>query len=171
MIKVTQDLKHTLQGKKHIQTVYFDKFGNSFFHAHKNLSKDKKKGDGKFYHRIKDQNVTIITEVNGKSVQRREHQFEVNPDHELVDQLSATEVLATPIADAPEFADKNTNAIYEKQAQEYAKLKAELDDLKNSQVDTDALKAEIEKLKQEKEQAAPSPKEDKAPKEKTEKVK
>jgi hypothetical protein len=125
--------------------VYFDKFGNHYLHAHKH------KDTGKLYHRIKDQNVTTIKEVNGKSVQKKEHIYEVNPDHELIRQLSAVEVLATPIADAPQFADKEASLIYEKQAQDSAKLRAELEELKKNQSNIEELKAEVERLKQEKE--------------------
>jgi hypothetical protein len=156
MIKVTKDLKHTLQTNKHIENVYFDKFGNHFLQAHAHTI------TGVLYHKIKDQTVTVTKDVNGKSAQKKEKVYEAHPDHELVDTLSASDVLKYPIDAAPEFQDRDAAKIYEDQAQESAKLRAELEELKNKSAETTAksnedeatleqLKAELAKANEEKE--------------------
>ncbi len=144
MIKVTKDLKYTLQTNPHIKEVYFDKFGNHFLNAFPH------KDTGTLYHTIRDFGQKEVSGGNEKKVRV----YEVNPDHELVDTLSADEVLLTPIEDAPVFQDKTSSEIFEKQSQEFAKLKAENDDLKKSIADlaeVEQLKADLAKANEEKE--------------------
>ncbi len=143
MIKVTQDLKYTLQTNSHIKQVYFDKFGNHFFNAFPH------KHTGVLYHTIKDFGQK---EVSG-GTEKRVRVYEVDPNHELVETLSADEVLLTPIEDAPVFHDKDSTKIFEEQAKEFAKLKAENEDLKKSISDSaemDQLKADLAKANEEK---------------------
>lgn len=122
-MKITTDLKNTLISRPHIQEVHFDKFGNHFFNAHI----DEK--TGKKFHRILDLSGKEVVVKNGVPVQVDVRRYEANPDHEIVKTLSSKEVLATPIEkEAPKFDNKEAAAIYEQQAQEIAKLKAQLED-------------------------------------------
>jgi hypothetical protein len=152
MIKVTQDLKDTLKRYQHIENIYFDKEGNHFLSVHKH------KGTGKLYHRIKDL-TGKRTEANekGQATSKDVHIYEVNEDHEIVDTLSREEVLSTPIADVVTFKDKDTQAIFEKQAQELDALRKQLSETTKSKpnskanAEVEALKAEMAKLKEENE--------------------
>ena len=152
MIKVTQDLKNTIQRNPHIQEVYFDKFGKHHLRAivfnHPQISGHK--DNGKIYHQIKDLSGSrTTTNSQGIASTSVAHVYEANPDYELVGSLTALEVLQHPIADAPEFADANTSAVFEKQAQEFAKVKAELDELKSKPPVTDNadVLAQLQELK------------------------
>ncbi len=152
MIKVTQDLKNTIQRNAHIKEVYFDKFGKHHFRAivFNHPQEKGHKDNGKIYHQIKDLSGSK-TSTNNQGIASTNvvHVYEANPDYELVESLPALEVLQTPVADSPEFADANTAAVFEKQAQEFAKVKAELDELKANPPATDNadILAQIQELK------------------------
>ncbi len=151
MEKITQGLKHTLVTNPHIEQVHFDKFGNHHFHAHKH----EKTGD--LYTKIKSHTQTVAgVDANNRPYTKKEKVYEASPNDVIVKTMTSTEVLATPVENDPVFSDADTKAIYEKQASENAKLRAELEDLKNANPaspdtsELDALKAELEQAKKDK---------------------
>jgi hypothetical protein len=152
MIKVTQDLKDTLKHYPNIENVYFDREGNHFLSVHKH------KDTGKLYHRIKDL-TGKRTEANAQGVATSKDVriYEANEAHEIVDILSRGDVFSTPIADVVNFKDKESQSVFERQAQELDELKKQLAEISKSKVspkanaEAEAMKAEIAKLKEENE--------------------
>lgn len=145
MIKVTQDLKDTIKKNPHIEEVHFDAKGNHFLSVHLNEQ------DGKLYHRIKDLSGSkTSTNKEGLTTTKRVRIYESDPEHEIIETISAREVLSTPISEIE-------NSVTAEILEEIEKLKSENEKLKSSKskggtnAELEALKVEMAKLKEENE--------------------
>jgi hypothetical protein len=142
---ITQELKNTLIQYPNIETVYFDRLGNHHFSVYKH------KDTGDFYTRIKDLNVKVIEKENGVSVQKQRRIYEANANDKIVQILPAKDVLAMPVLmEKPVMSNKETEILFEKQAQQFAAVTAELEELRKKAQENEELKEKLQKLEEEK---------------------